>query len=124
MKNNLGKQAEQLAAQHYLSLGFKVLDRNYIQHFGKQMGELDLVVAKGSDLVFVEVKARRGNKFGSGVEAVDFYKQRKLVNMVKLYLRGHLDYLHMNPRIDVANVDIDNSKQPVIILENVIEDLN
>lgn len=122
--NELGKQAENLAAQHYQALGFKVLARNYIQHFGKQFGELDLVLTKGSDIVFVEVKTRRSTKFGTGLEAVDPSKQRKLVNMVKLFLSTRPQYAQLNPRIDVADVDIDNQQKPVIILENVIEDLN
>lgn len=121
--NELGKLAEELTAQHYVKLGFRVLDKNFIQRFGKQMGELDLVLTKDKAIVFVEVKARRSSRFGSGPEAVDFSKQRKLVNMVKLYLNTHPQYQSMTPRIDVADVDIDNRPQPVIILENVIEDL-
>lgn len=122
--NNLGQVAEELAAKHYAKLGFKILDRNFVQNFGRQMGELDLVLQKGKEVVFVEVKARTNNKFGTGFEAVDWGKQRKLVKTVKLYLNKHPQYQTLSPRIDVANVDIDNKVNPVIILTNAIEDLS
>jgi putative endonuclease len=50
-----GRQGEELAAEHFLRLGFDVLARNHRTRFG----ELDLVVFDGETLVFVEVKTRR-----------------------------------------------------------------
>ena len=52
-----GKRGEELAAEHFVRLGFEVLARNHRTRFG----ELDLVVYDGSTLVFVEVKTRRGD---------------------------------------------------------------
>lgn len=121
---NLGKAGEDLVAAYYENLGFKILDRNYIQRFGKQMGEIDLVASKQNEIVFVEVKTRASARFGTAFEAVDFSKQRKLVNMAKLYLSVHPDCQAYNPRIDVASVDVDNKENPVIILTNAIEDLS
>src|SRR5581483_6079024 len=96
---DLGKRGELLAAQHYQQLGYKVLERNFVFRHGTQMGELDLIVAKDNELVFVEVKTRRNNKFGTPFDSVDIYKQRKLVKMVKLYLRLHPRDLTKNYRI-------------------------
>ncbi len=118
----LGRLGEDKVAAYYQKLGYKILDRNFIFPYGKQRGELDLVVSKDKDLVFVEVKTRSNSKFGGPFESVDFYKQRKLVTMVHLYLRLHPNYLDYNYRIDVAAVDIDNKLRPVIILPNAIED--
>ncbi|OGE81876.1 MAG: hypothetical protein A3H72_00080 [Candidatus Doudnabacteria bacterium RIFCSPLOWO2_02_FULL_48_8] len=130
----LGKIAEDLAAEHYKRHGYTILERNYFPKFGKRMGELDIVCFKNQDLVFVEVKARTSKRFGSSLEAVDFFKQQKLVKTAKLYIQLHPQYANYNPRIDVAAVDIDpagersggvdNKQEPVIILTNVVEDLN
>ena len=121
---SLGSTGENLVAKHYQFLGYKLLEQNYIFPRGKQMGEIDLIVAKDQELVFVEVKTRRSSKFGSGLDAVDFFKQRKLVKTMKLYLRQHPHYQSWNYRIDVATVDLDNPTQPVIIILNAIEDLD
>jgi len=122
--HTLGQKGEDLTAQHYLSLGFKLVDRNYKAPFGKQTGEIDLIFAKDSQLVFVEVKTRSSGKFGSAFEAVDVNKQRKLVRTAKLYIQLHPKWQQGNYRIDVAAVDVDNLLQPVIILMNAIEDID
>jgi len=120
----LGQVGERLVEQKYLQDGFKLLERNYIFPRGVQMGELDLIFLKGQELVFVEVKARRNEKFGGPFDAVDLNKQRKLVKTAKLYIHLHPKYQTYDYRIDVAAVDIDNTDNPVIILVNAIEDLD
>ena len=119
-----GQTGEDLACRYYQSLGYQLLDRNYIAPFGKQTGELDLVFQKDREIVFVEVKARSNDKFGGPFEAVNWSKQRKLVNIAKMYMHLHPQFADYNYRIDVAAADIDNVSEPVIILMNAIEDLN
>jgi putative endonuclease len=120
----LGQKAERLVEEKYREQGFKLLERNYIFPYGKQVGEIDLIFSKDQSLVFVEVKARSNNRFGGPFEAVDMSKQRKLIKTAKLYLQLHKAYQNYNYRIDVAAVDIDNPEKSVIILENAIEDLD
>ena len=57
----LGRRGEELAAEHFTRLGYRVLDRNHRTRFG----ELDLVLADEAEatIVFCEVKSRR---LGSG----------------------------------------------------------
>jgi putative endonuclease len=57
----LGRRGEELAAEHFTRLGYRVLARNHRTRFG----ELDLVLADEGDgtIVFCEVKSRR---LGSG----------------------------------------------------------
>ena len=121
---SLGQAGEDLTAEHYQKQGYKLLERNYIFPHGKQMGEVDLIFFKNNEIVFVEVKTRTNNKFGGPFEAVDFFKQRKLIKTAKLFLQLHPKWQDCNFRIDVAAVDIDNAEQPVIIIANAIEDLD
>lgn len=122
--SSLGQQGEDFAASHYSKLGYKLVERNFKAPFGKQTGEIDLIVAKSKEIVFVEVKTRSSNKFGSPFDAVDFFKQRKLVKTAKLFLQLHPKWKDFGYRIDVAAVDIDNPAEPVIILMNAIEDID
>ena len=55
-----GQAGEDRAAAWYRAHGYAVLDRNW----RCREGELDLVVRRGRTLVFVEVKARRTDRFG------------------------------------------------------------
>ena len=50
-----GVQSEQLAVEYFEAIGFEVLARRY----KTKLGEIDLVVKKNNQLVFVEVKARK-----------------------------------------------------------------
>jgi putative endonuclease len=122
MNKLLGQIGEDLVADYYSSLGYKLVEKNYITPFGKQIGELDLIVKKNNELVFVEVKTRTSNRFGGPFEAVDQNKQKKLVKTAKMYLKLHEEFQNFSIRFDVAAVDFDNTAQPVIILMNVIED--
>jgi putative endonuclease len=58
---HLGRRGEELAAEHFVRLGYTVLARNHRTRWG----ELDLVLADESEdtIVFCEVKSRR---LGSG----------------------------------------------------------
>lgn len=50
----LGARGEQLACDHLVAAGFRILDRNY--RSGR--GELDIVAFDGARIVFVEVKTK------------------------------------------------------------------
>jgi putative endonuclease len=50
-----------------------------------RLGQLDLVCEEAGGLVAVEVKARRGDRFGLPQEAVDRRKQAKLRTLLDAY---------------------------------------
>src|SRR5688572_14953125 len=77
-----GQAGEDRAAAWYRARGYTVLARNW----RCRDGELDLVVQRGRTLVFVEVKARRTDRFGIPAEAVTPVKQRRLRRLARLYL--------------------------------------
>lgn len=78
----LGSAGEDMAATWYEARGYKVVDRNW----RCREGELDLVVRRGSALVFVEVKTRSSSRFGLPAEAVTASKQRRLRMLAGRYL--------------------------------------
>jgi putative endonuclease len=81
-RQRLGARGEQLAADWYVARGYTVVARNW----RCREGELDLVVARGGELVFCEVKTRSSDRFGVPAEAVTFAKQRRLRTLAAQFL--------------------------------------
>lgn len=83
-----GDRGEALAADFLEGLGYRILERNY--RF--QRAEVDLVAFApwpdddGGDLVFVEVKTRTGEAFGTGEAAVTPAKQLNLRRAAEAFL--------------------------------------
>lgn len=76
--------------------------------------EIDLVAVDGRTIVFVEVKTRRGSRFGHPTEAVDERKQKKLTRGALVYLKRH-QLLEYKSRFDViAIVWPPEAKRPTI----------
>jgi putative endonuclease len=69
-----GRTGEQLAASFLTERGYRVLAKNQ----RTPLGELDLVCRTSSQVVVVEVKARSGDEYGSGLEAIGPRKARRL----------------------------------------------
>ncbi len=57
-------------------------------------------------LVFVEVRFRKDNNFGGGLESITSAKQRKLRNTAELYLQKNGQY--ENARFDVVSMSKNN----------------
>ncbi len=77
-----GLAGEQQAIQYLLSRGwFIVAHRFRVGHT-----EIDLIARQGSLVAFIEVKSRRGNAFGSPLEAVTGAKRRELVKAARVWV--------------------------------------
>jgi putative endonuclease len=98
-KKILGSAGEMLAEKFYLERGCQVLAKNFIFRHG----EIDLIVRDGEEIVFVEVKTRRGTRFGLPEEAVTPLKQHYMRRTAEGYL--WLRHLENSPcRFDVFSV--------------------
>ena len=71
---SLGKKGEDEAARFLASLGYRLLERNYRCRFG----EVDLIAKDGQSIVFVEVKTRANENYGTPKHSVDDRKQRRI----------------------------------------------
>ncbi len=100
-KDELGRNGEELAARYLADIGLIVMTRNW----RCREGELDIVATDGRDLAVVcEVKTRSGVRFGSGAEAVDVGKRRRLRRLASLWLAGHQARPGVRVRFDVISV--------------------
>lgn len=84
-RKGLGDAGERLAAERLQQAGYRVRALNY--HC--RVGEIDIVAEEAGDIVFVEVKTRRGEAYGLPEEAVTAAKQRKLIAAAQTYLEAH-----------------------------------
>lgn len=79
---DLGRLGEQLAKTHLESLGYEIMDENWV--YGK--AEVDIIAYHNKTIVFVEVKARTGSWFGQPEDFVDNRKQKLLVDAANEYI--------------------------------------
>ncbi|HEU5381051.1 MAG TPA: YraN family protein [Ktedonobacteraceae bacterium] len=85
VRQKLGRLGERLAAGILQERGYRILEQNFRCRFG----EIDLIAEENGDLVFIEVKTRRGTICGLPEEAITNRKARKLQEVAICYLDAH-----------------------------------
>lgn len=101
----IGKYGEDVASKYLETKGYKIKERNYRTF----LGEIDIVCEYKGNIIFVEVKTRRSDKFGYPEEAVNFNKQRKIIKNALCYMsKYHL--WRQNCCFDVILVSISKNR--------------
>ena len=95
-----GHAAERKAVWWYRLRGWRILGEN-VWAGGN---ELDLVVRRGRDVRFVEVKEKRGARFGDPLEMVTLEKQRRLRRAAAAWLGGRPELAGLAVGFDVIAV--------------------
>lgn len=105
-RKELGRRAEQMAAEFLLKEGYQILERNLVF----KQGEIDILAQKEGVIVVVEVKSREGKLFVDPIYKIDLHKQQKL------FLLGRIieqKYPEQFIRIDAITIYWENeSKAP------------
>ena len=83
----LGPLGEDLAAQYLRRAGLRIHERNWRPRTGR--GEIDIIASEGSTLVFVEVKARTTDEFGTPDRAIGDEKRRMISLAARRFFRSH-----------------------------------
>jgi len=86
-KDAVGRYGERVAAEHLVSSGLAILDRNW----RCKDGELDIVARDGDALVFVEVKTRSSTAFGDPAEAISAAKAARIRGLALRWMEQHRD---------------------------------
>lgn len=81
-RKRLGARGEVLAARWYHAEGYSVVATNW----RCASGELDLVLRRGPELVFAEVKTRSSHRFGHPFEAITPSKQVRIRRLAALFM--------------------------------------
>lgn len=111
-----GKLGEDIAVHYLKQNGYVILDRN----FECRQGEIDIIAKDKEEIVFIEVKTRTNNKYGTPSEAVNKIKQNHMLQTIKyyLYIRNLSDEFI---RIDVIEVYIKNNIYKVNHIKQAFE---
>lgn len=116
VSNPIAKIGEELACEYLVRKGYKIIERN----FRKKYQEIDIIAISDSTLVFIEVKTRRSDSFGSPFESITPWKLKHLVRLAQYYKQLHTslsDYM----RIDAIGIILspNNKLENLEHLENI-----
>ena len=92
---------ERRALWHYRVRGYRIIGTNV--RAGRN--ELDLIVRRGRELTFVEVKERRGPGFGGAIGAVDAEKRRRVRRAAQIWLSRNPQAAQVRIGFEVVAVD-------------------
>jgi putative endonuclease len=108
-----GRKGENLATEYLMQKGYRIMQRNVT--FKKN--EIDIIAIDKNEIVFVEVKERATDVFGSPYEKVDRKKQELIIKVADNYIIRN--NINLEARFDIVSiVDID-SEEPKI--EHIID---
>ena len=91
-----GLQAESFAKFYLRLKGYRIL----AERFKTPVGEIDLIVKRGRQLVFIEVKLRK--TVSAAAEAVHTKNQSRVRRSAELYLQKHMEYTGYELRFDAV----------------------
>lgn len=115
-KQVLGEEGERIAERYLRKKGYRLVERNYRCH----TGELDLIALDGKVIVFIEVKTRTDDRFGTPLESVHRGKQQRMIRAALFFLSQHR--LHdRESRFDVIGVSFSSHGPVVEHIRNAFE---
>lgn len=100
-KQALGRRGEDLAHRYLQQCGLTVVARNWRAAPGG--AEIDLIAYDADTLVFVEVKSRTSEEYGSPDRAIGIEKQQHILRAALEYSR-RADVEWRRVRFDIVNV--------------------
>jgi len=112
----VGRAGEDEAARLLEKSGYRLVERNYRCRYG----EIDIIAMDGDTVVFVEVKTRGSDAFGSGKQSVDGRKQRRMVAVSSNWL-SEKGLEESAARFDVVSIDVSSGSFVSEIIRNAFD---
>ncbi|MCS7224202.1 MAG: YraN family protein [Armatimonadetes bacterium] len=109
----IGKRAEREAALYLQRRGYQLLKADVRSPFG----QIDLVCRKGNTIVFVEVKARSQEEFGSPLEGLRPKQKERLFRSGEAFIAKH-QLSHCEVRFDLIGISF-NKKGQIVRIEHI-----
>ena len=82
---SIGNEAETVAAEYLLGKGHEIIARNWKTKYC----EVDIISSKDNTLYFTEVKYRRDDRAGGGIDAINQKKENQMRFAAKFYLESN-----------------------------------
>ena len=114
----LGDTGESIAVKFLQAAGYNIITRNFRY---SRNAEIDIIAEIDNILVFVEVKTRYSDKYGTPAEAVTINKQRKIILAATKFLQNN-NFFDRTCRFDVIEIYANkNSEWKVNHIQNAFE---
>ena len=114
-KRRFGIIGEKIAQDYLRNKGYEILETN----FYTKKGEIDIIVQKDKNIIFIEVKTRTNLNFGTPAMAVNYNKKKNIKNTAKIFL--YLNKLFKyDIRFDVIEVFINQGKCKINHIEGAM----
>ncbi|MCK9281132.1 MAG: YraN family protein [Melioribacteraceae bacterium] len=111
---NFGGSGEKLAADFLQKKGYEIIRLNYRFHHG----EIDLIAKENEVLVFVEVKTRLSDKYGSPITAISKSKLNQIRKIAEAYIAVN-KIKDTDCRIDFIGILYKNGEPEIEHIENI-----
>jgi putative endonuclease len=98
-----GKKGENIACAFLESKGYKIVEKN----FRAARCEIDIIAQRDEYIIFIEVKTRKTQKFGSASQAVGTVKRKNIITAAVMFVETNDLYVNLQPRFDVIEVYMD-----------------
>ena len=115
-RQEYGRRGETEAIRYLKKRGYRILEQNY----RNRLGEIDIIAIDGRSIVFVEVKARSGRRFGTPKWAITPKKQRKISMVALSYLKATRQ-TEAKARFDVVTFQSENGVPRIEIIKNAFD---
>ena len=118
-RRDTGILGEKIASNFLKKRGYRIEEANY----RCPEGEVDLIARHKDYLVFIEVRTKRSQAFGTPEESITATKRERLRKVAARYQQSH----HNLPqlwRIDVVAIELDSRGSPsrIELIENAVDD--
>lgn len=112
---DLGKKGEDLAVALCKEIGLNIIEQNFRTPFG----EIDIIARDGNIIVFIEVKARRGDAYGAPFEAVTRHKREKITKVAMSYMKRFKK--EVPARFDVISISMKSGNPDLEYIQDAFE---
>lgn len=106
---SVGRNAESAVAEQLNGQGYKLLDQNW----RTRSCEIDLVMQKNDTVYFIEVKFRKSDTFGSGLDYITPKKQKQMLYAAEMWASQN----KWDKNMIIAAVETDSLDAEISLIE-------
>ncbi len=110
-----GKTGEDIAAKWLTDHGYQLIERNNSTKYG----ELDIIASKNNILIFVEVKFKQNDDFGTPEEMIGLNKLNQVRRTAEMYLLTNSDIAKQFDRYQIDAICIVEETGRISHYENI-----
>lgn len=102
-RQNIGEKAELSACEFLEAKGLRLMMKNYRCYHG----EIDLIMQDRDHIVFVEVRSRRDEHYGTALESINARKIKKIIKTANHFLQARQWMNKVNSRFDIITLHLE-----------------